>query len=82
MKSSQFFLLVANMFIVGMFVTERLFTKIILMILAFVHIFLSWMAMKTETTIDEFKRTIRKIAMNLLFDIARNTEKPQEKKKK
>jgi len=82
MKSSQFFLLVAHMFVVGMLVTERFSTKIILMIFAFFHLFLSLMAMKTETLIDKEKRKINNIQMETLFNIARNTEKPQEKKKK
>jgi len=70
------------MFIVGMFVTERFSTKMILMVLAFVHIFISWMAMKTETMIERLKREMKNIEMEILFDIARNMEKPKEKKKK
>jgi len=67
MKYSQVYLLIANMFIVGSFVTTDLFTTIILLIIGVVHLFLSIMATKTETLIGRFEREIKNLERDFLF---------------
>jgi len=93
MKYSQVYLLIANMFIVGSFVATDLFTTIVLLIIALAHLFISFMAMKTETMISRLKRELNNIQTEMMFDVAKDLnefgqalhddmEKPKGRKKK